>query len=68
MTEYKPLRPAQRRELERLIAQRDIAETQLKAFTNYLAADLEASTADGWTRLDPEQGFVRQVETSDTDS
>lgn len=60
-TENKPLTKAQTAHLLRLYAVKQQAEARIDEFVAYLANEHNAPASDGWTKVDPVLGFVREV-------
>jgi hypothetical protein len=65
--EYKPLSMAQRNHLAALNAERQRIEAEIQRFVAYLAVEHDAPGSEGWSQIDAERGFVRQIPATDRD-
>lgn len=57
----KPLSQAQRQHLLALNAEKQRIEAEIEHFVAYLAAEHDAPARSGWTKIDPELGFVKEA-------
>jgi hypothetical protein len=60
--ETRPLTRAQRQHLLALNAEKVKIEAEIERFVGYLAIEHDTPADQGWTRIDPDKGFVRMIE------